>query len=361
MRAQQEIAKQVQIMSAEGISESAKCEKLMADLQKFRKQHIHGDFPSIRQICHALTSDNTYNKLVVMLQENRPSPLVPNITHWLFMDIKRCLWQYSKDKVSPRLLKESKLIAEVFDALLLYMPQDYCDRLDFSVEHSKLILKPISNTKSFSTLAAMTAACERSELIKLVCAAANNDLKIVEKILASAEFDISQTITCIKATPVIILNHRGGQWPEEIQVTAMHIAILYGHVEMVRLLLEKGFNIEANDGDGKTPLHMAALTGHIGLTELLLERGANPNVLNKEQNSPLHLAILSPKTDLETISLCDILVNNNADPNIGRSQHPEDQRKPSYLALKYHKCYLHAYLLDVEQNIQPRSIMIRIR
>ena len=44
---------------------------------------------------------------------------------------------------------------------------------------------------------------------------------------------------------------------------------------MVRLLLEKGANINRNDNLGTTPLHAAALYGHETLVKLLLENGAD--------------------------------------------------------------------------------------
>lgn len=59
----------------------------------------------------------------------------------------------------------------------------------------------------------------------------------------------------------------------------MHIACVYGHFELARLLIEAGAEIESKTKYGYTALHLAAQYGHKLIIELLLERGANPNAL----------------------------------------------------------------------------------
>ena len=43
---------------------------------------------------------------------------------------------------------------------------------------------------------------------------------------------------------------------------------------MVKLLLEKGAELETKDNDGRTPLSWAAEKGHEAVVKLLLEKGA---------------------------------------------------------------------------------------
>ncbi|MEW5297250.1 MAG: hypothetical protein WDW36_000474 [Sanguina aurantia] len=104
--------------------------------------------------------------------------------------------------------------------------------------------------------------------------------------------------------------------------TALHLASLYGHADIVRLLLANGGDpdvvnesdcstplhdaaaggydpillmllakahadiLNATDEDGDTPLHNAARGGHKSTVELLLSRGADPRTLNLEGNTP---------------------------------------------------------------------------
>lgn len=57
--------------------------------------------------------------------------------------------------------------------------------------------------------------------------------------------------------------------------TALHFAIIQKNYEAIKLLVENGFEIDAQNADGRTPLMQAALSGDERLTEFLLESGAD--------------------------------------------------------------------------------------
>lgn len=52
--------------------------------------------------------------------------------------------------------------------------------------------------------------------------------------------------------------------------TALHEASAVGDLEVVRLLLEAGANVNARSKDGITPLHDAAYSGHYQVREQVL-------------------------------------------------------------------------------------------
>ena len=56
--------------------------------------------------------------------------------------------------------------------------------------------------------------------------------------------------------------------------TPLHGASTFGRLETVRLLLEHGADVEVKDNDGKTALQVAAYNGHDKVVELLREHGA---------------------------------------------------------------------------------------
>ncbi|KXX79505.1 Histone-lysine N-methyltransferase EHMT1 [Madurella mycetomatis] len=64
----------------------------------------------------------------------------------------------------------------------------------------------------------------------------------------------------------------------EYRSTPLILAAERGDVATVKVLLETGANIEAQDSDGKTPLILATMNRHEAVVELLLEKGAQVNV-----------------------------------------------------------------------------------
>ena len=59
----------------------------------------------------------------------------------------------------------------------------------------------------------------------------------------------------------------------------LHQAASEGHLEVVRLLVENGANVNARDENGRTPLFRAADEGHLDIVRLLVENGAEVNGL----------------------------------------------------------------------------------
>jgi hypothetical protein len=73
--------------------------------------------------------------------------------------------------------------------------------------------------------------------------------------------------------------------------TPLHVAAATGHADVARLLLEHGADVNAKYGDSDlTPLHVAALYGHADVARLLLERGADPSIRDKHGRTPLDIA-----------------------------------------------------------------------
>lgn len=65
--------------------------------------------------------------------------------------------------------------------------------------------------------------------------------------------------------------------------TALMHAAVYGHVEVVNLLIEEGANIHhVNPISGKTPLMYASRKGHLEIVELLLSKGVALDVQDKK-------------------------------------------------------------------------------
>ena len=83
-------------------------------------------------------------------------------------------------------------------------------------------------------------------------------------------------------------------------------------VGIARLLLEHGVDVHAPDKYLNTPLHQAALSGRLEITQLLLDYGANPNVENKQGRTPLHSASRS-KQKSHGVGIARLLLEHGVD------------------------------------------------
>ncbi|XP_048249888.1 uncharacterized protein LOC124128376 [Haliotis rufescens] len=69
----------------------------------------------------------------------------------------------------------------------------------------------------------------------------------------------------------LIFSMRGN----DVKHTPLFVACENGHIDIVRLLIEKGADVTAAAKDGCTPLHCACKNGHIDIVRLLIEKGAD--------------------------------------------------------------------------------------
>jgi len=90
----------------------------------------------------------------------------------------------------------------------------------------------------------------------------------------------------------------------------LRLAIHKESSEVVKLLLDKGANINDADRNGFTPLHHAIDKGNSEVVQLLLDRGANINDADRNGFTPLHQAI-----DKGNSELVQLLLDRGADVN----------------------------------------------
>ncbi len=77
-----------------------------------------------------------------------------------------------------------------------------------------------------------------------------------------------------------------------MRVMPLHSAIANRRIEIVKLLLDHGADVNAAQADDFTPLHEAAQNGMLDVAQRLLERGARVNArVSSSGKTPLTLAI----------------------------------------------------------------------
>jgi ankyrin repeat protein len=133
--------------------------------------------------------------------------------------------------------------------------------------------------------------------VPLISAARKGDSKRVRALLnAGAKVDATDAESAEVPSGLSFAYREGGlknfeesDW--NLGRTALMWATRNGHVEIVRLLVESGSDVNAKDKVGLTPLMLAVINGHVELVRILI--GAKANMRAKDRNgaTPLIFAV----------------------------------------------------------------------
>ena len=89
----------------------------------------------------------------------------------------------------------------------------------------------------------------------------------------------------------------------KLGISPLHYACFHGHLDVVKLLIEKGVKIDPCDRSKKTPLFCAVNQGHFEIANILLENGAKINAQDINGDSPLLHAMKSEDSNMETFQI----------------------------------------------------------
>ena len=92
--------------------------------------------------------------------------------------------------------------------------------------------------------------------------------------------------------------------------TPLQIACEYGHLDVTRLLIDKGADMNQVDNFERTLLTAACLHGHLDVARLLIDNGANVNKADNKGVTPIYVACWHSHMDI-----AQLLIDNGADIN----------------------------------------------
>ncbi len=91
---------------------------------------------------------------------------------------------------------------------------------------------------------------------------------------------------------VKILHEKGAniQYRTNLGENYLHFAAAQNKVDIAEYLIHCGIDINSTKNGGLTPLHIAAITGSSDVVKLLVQKGANLDLKSKDGGTPLHFA-----------------------------------------------------------------------
>ncbi|XP_075165700.1 protein fem-1 homolog B isoform X2 [Haematobia irritans] len=92
--------------------------------------------------------------------------------------------------------------------------------------------------------------------------------------------------------------------------TALWVASGLGHLQVVKLLVQKGANVNHNTKAQSSPLRAACYAGRLDIVKYLIDHGADVNLGNKYNNTCIMIAAYKGHTQV-----VDTLLKNGANPN----------------------------------------------
>ena len=113
----------------------------------------------------------------------------------------------------------------------------------------------------------------------------------------------------------------------------LHLAVQSGNISMIRFLLKCGAEVSAENQHGMQPIHLASESGSVDAIRVLVEGGAAPDAIDQSGRQPIHCVAVVPGCDDAIL----FLANAGADVNALRKNSYDGDAlldSPLYLACK---------------------------
>ena len=142
----------------------------------------------------------------------------------------------------------------------------------------------------------------------------------------------------------------GSNWFTYTCCTPLFLAAAYGHIDILRYLVENGADINACSDDHCTPLMIAIKMGHIDVATYLVEHGAKVDLKDDRGCTALHHAMYYYHHD--RLEVCSCLIERGADVNgCYNNKSPQNGRTPLMIASRYGQLDAMTFLIKQGANV----------
>ncbi|XP_071142139.1 death-associated protein kinase 1-like [Mytilus edulis] len=134
--------------------------------------------------------------------------------------------------------------------------------------------------------------------------------------------------------------------------TALMLAAMEGHLEICHLLIDTGCKINITDSDGETALHSAAEEGYLQITRCLVEQGgASPLIKSHKGNTPYDLA--AARRQKEVMEYLQTVMSEKSS-GVSAKLRIEDEMVPTEIKLMADKRSIDLYLKLLESGSEKK-------
>lgn len=133
---------------------------------------------------------------------------------------------------------------------------------------------------------------------------------------------------------------------DKLRYSPLFHAVLWEMSDIVRVIIDKGADIDRKSLIGSTPLHEAVKTGNLEVTGILLRAGADVNSTDNQGNTPLHEIVY-----WNSLPLAELLISAGSDIN----RKNLEGRSPFHEAVRGGDFEMCSYLIKKGADLDSRD------